>query len=166
MVKRRSQKHATKVIFATAVVLGSLVFGAQTAFADASSNLVWTWQGLNVCQQTYAGVGDWPAGGFIATQSRAFGRNGQYCDPFTAPPGDLAATEDLLKWTGSTWAVCNSGAIYYSGAWQQTFETNWAFNRACGAGWYGDHGRGWLWDPFVGTWRGGQYVWSGYVYIS
>lgn len=157
--------------FVFAIVLSMLT--SHAAFADTSGVETWVYQGWSsndpVCARTLSSIGDWPPGGSITSQSRGyyyFQEIETPCYPDSFGAGELAVSQNLWKWSGSEWGVCNFGGTYYNDVTQQTLQTSWQFGTACGAGYYGNDARSWVLDTWNSAWRGGTFIWSGYLYIA
>jgi hypothetical protein len=149
---------------------------------SAHSVSAWTWNewhtvydGPGLCVQGDAGIDHLAPSSFSGNLayaetyalSQGCGRIG-----LSLPFPDAATRLDVLKWTGSTWAICNGtewllGATgnssgEFGGPWgpQQGFNYG---GPICGSGFYGTLASAYVRDA-NGDWRGGG-TWSGYEFV-
>ena len=78
-------------------------------------------------------------------------------------PAWLATAIENWHWNGYSWDLCAASDWLYNQSITSSNSYSWQLGLACGNGWYGTYGGGYVWRN-NSEWDGG-WVWSGYEYV-
>lgn len=149
------------------VGIGLMVVTAQPAAAHYVYEDVYVYASDADCTKVRSEISHGSGGGYSRTDVTAkyyYPIIGIQCyTEWSRPAGYIALRYTLLKWNGSSWAVCAGIGWYYNSvvAKKLTASYNYGTRPWCGSGYYGTMSDGYVYN---GAWHGGS-LWSGYHYL-
>lgn len=154
------------------MILASLLIGgtATAAFAHYVYEDAEVWNSTDGhCLKVRSEISHGNGGGYVKVSSHSYEKLLWMIDcasPWSRGPGYLAVRWNLLKWSGSSWALCKSVAWQYNQTTTNDFSSYKYYNTPCGSGYYGTQGYGKVY--YNSNWKPsstGGVMWSGSHYL-